>query len=518
VRSTPCPRDRKRPAIRPPDSESGADVRLRGLTWRPARRRTAVLSDLDLRIPAGQRVLLTGPSGSGKSTLLRAIAGLLLTASHGELSGEVLVDGDPIERADDRPALLLQDPLAGIVAETVGRDVAFGPENHAVPREAIWRRVRDALTGTAFPYREGHPTSALSGGESQRLALAGSLALDARVLLLDEPTSMLDAVAASTVHRSVRRLAEQRGSTVVIVEHRLEPWLDFVDRLVVLGRGGDVVADGEPRVVLATERESLARLGVWVPGLSAPDLTDVPGALVGPWHEGPAELVRAEQVWLERRHPLARRMPPTQALRGVDAAVHSGRALAVTGASGAGKSSLVAVLAGLRAPTSGDVQSSPPLATRRGRRPHRWRSRDLAGRLAWVPQSPEHGIVGRTVRDEVVVAARACGRDESLARRRAEGILEALGLSALSGVSPYHLSGGEQRRLMVAAALTTGPYGVLLDEPTVGQDRLTWGAVVGAVSAARSAGAGVAFAGHDVLAVDVLADDVMTLAEGVAVP
>ncbi len=236
-----------------------------------------------------------------------------------------------------------------------------------------------------------------------------------------------------------------------------------------------------------------------------------------PWHPGPDELVRAEQVWLERRHRLTRRMPPAQALRGVDAVVHSGRALAVTGASGAGKSSLVSLLAGLQAPTTGIVEAAPALATRRGRQPHRWRSRDLAARLAWVPQSPEHGVVARTVRDEVAVASTASYREAALVRRRADGILEALGLSALGGASPYHLSGGEQRRLMVAAALVNGPYGLLLDEPTVGQDRLTWAAVLGAVAAARSAGSGVAVATHDSLAIDVLADDVLTLAGGVAV-
>ena len=429
----------------------------------------------------------------------------------------MLIDGTPVEEAADRPALLLQDPLAGIVAETVGRDVAFGLENLGLPRDDIWARVADALSETAFPYPEDHPTSALSGGESQRLALAGSLALGGRVLLLDEPTSMLDAVAASAVRRSVRRLAERRSPTVVIVEHHLGPWLDFVDRLVVLGHGGSIVADGEPSVVLASERASLTRLGVWAPGLPPPELVPCPSELVGPWVEGPDELVRAEQVWLERNHHLTRGRLPTQALRGVDAVVRSGRALAVTGPSGAGKSSLVSILAGLEAPTSGRVETGAALATKRGTQPHRWRSRDLASRLAWVPQFPEHGIVGRTARDEILVAAMACGRDETLAGRRADGILEALGLGALAAASPYHLSGGEQRRLMVAAALTNGPFGLLLDEPTVGQDRLTWAAVVGAVAAARSAGSGVAVATHDALAVDALADDVMTLADGLVV-
>lgn len=445
---------------------------------------------------------------------MRAIGGLLLTASYGELAGETFVGGEPVAEAGSRPALLLQDPLASVVAETVGRDVAFGLENQQTPRDQIWPQVQDALKAAAFPYPAGHPTAALSGGESQRLALAGSLVLEGGVLLLDEPTSMLDPAAAAAVHAAVRRYLAEREPTLVVVEHHLEPWLDVADRLIVLGPGGHVVADGEPRVVLDRQRELCLAHGIWVPGTAVPTPDDIPVDLVAPWQEGPSELLRARSVGLVLRHHLTRQTAPRQALHDVDATLRSGRTLAVTGASGAGKSSLVSLLAGLRAPTSGVVESAPELATRRGRSPHRWRSRELAARIAWVPQSPEHGVVTRSVRDEVLVAARECRRDEARATARADGLLEMFGLAPLAAVSPYHLSGGEQRRLMVAAALANGPYAVLLDEPTIGQDRETWAAVVGAVAAARSAGTGVALASHDVLAVEALADDRLRLVEG----
>lgn len=419
--------------------------------------------------------------------------------------------------ASERPTLLLQDPRAGVVAETVGRDVAFGLENLAVDRPSIWAQVEAALTATGFPYPSEHPTSALSGGEAQRLALAGGLVLGSRVLLLDEPTSMLDPVGTDAVHRAIRGFAADRHPTMVIVEHHLGPWLDFADRLVVLNRDGEVAADGPPHRVLAEQGVSLMQQGVWVPGLPAPELALPPGALVAPWGPGPEELVRAEAVWLERSAWLNRRAgPPVQALRGVDAVLRSGQVLAVTGPSGAGKSSLISVLAGLEAPTAGSVRAAPGLATARGREPSRWWSRDLAARLAWVPQSPEHGVVAGSVRDEVLVAARACGRDTHATERRASGLLEFLGLSSVADDSPYHLSGGEQRRLMVAAALVNGPFGLLLDEPTVGQDRLTWAAVTGCIGAARTAGAGVALATHDLLAVDTVADETLRLNNGVA--
>ncbi len=443
------------------------------------------------------------------------MAGLLLTAAHGELSGWVLVDEREAGSVAGQTGLLLQDPRAGLVAETVGRDIAFGLENQCLARTEIWRRVREALETSAFPYDVSHATSALSGGETQRLALAGSLVLASSVLLLDEPTSMLDPESAATVRAAVQDIASRRGTTTVIVEHQLEPWLDFADRLIVLGTDGTVVADGSPRAVLDAEGATLAELGVWVPGSGVPELSGIDADLVAPWRPETGWLVRTREVSVSLRGGLVeRRTPPTVALDGVDAELTAGRALAVTGVSGAGKSTLVSVLAGLLRPTRGDVTAAPGLAVGRRRAPWQWKARDLVERLSWVPQVSEHAVVAASVLDEVMASGRACGRDEPGLRRRAESLLEAFGLSARADASPYHLSGGEQRRLMVAAALAHGPRGVLLDEPTVGQDRLTWSAVLGAVAAARDAGSGVAIASHDSAAAAALADESLHLVGG----
>jgi len=496
-------------------------VDVRALTWRPAGRRLPVLDRFDLVVEPGQRVLLAGPNGAGKSTLLRAMAGVLLTAAAGDLSGTVQVGGRDPQASPGQVALLLQDPTAAIVAERVGRDVAFGPENLRLDRREIWRRVHAALAAVEFPYGADHPTGALSGGESQRLALAGALALEPRVVLLDEPTAMLDPHAAEEVRRSVLEVVRQRGATMVVVEHRVEPWLDHVDRLLVLDDRGHLVADGDPRTVMGVHADTLAEHGVWVPGYDAPHPVEVAPDLVEPW-DAPAladprvPLVRADGVSVRHRRRLGARgtVGATLALDDVCADLTAGRGLAVTGPSGAGKSTLVSLLAGLRGPDSGAVRVADALATNRGVEPARWTSADLARRISWVPQTPEHGIVAATVRDEVLAAARAVGRDTGRAERRADGLLDALGLSALSGRNPHHLSGGEQRRLVLAAALAHGPDALVLDEPTVGQDRLTWAAVLGCCRAARASGVAVAAATHDERLVGGIADTRLRLARG----
>ena len=186
-----------------------------------------------------------------------------------------------------------------------------------------------------------------------------------------------------------------------------------------------------------------------------------------------------------------------QALLDVSATVSAGEIVAVVGPSGAGKSTLTSLLAGVDAPSEGMVRASDNLLSglkvgsdRRagcGIGPsvpspiHRWSSRTLAGRFGWVPQQAEHAVVARTVRGDVLSTSRLLGLDEDAARTRADGLLEVLGLSALSGADPHHLSGGEQRRLALAGAIAHGPSVLVLDEPSVGQDRLTWSAVAGVV-------------------------------------
>ncbi len=217
------------------------------------------------------------------------------------------------------------------------------------------------------------------------------------------------------------------------------------------------------------------------------------------------------------------------ALVDIWAAVSAGECVAVVGPSGAGKSTLTSLLAGVEAPSQGLVHADDALLGGTGRHPrmgarprtgagppmalHQWSSPDLAGRFGWVPQQAELAVVARTVRGDVLSTSQLLGLDQDAAAARVDALLEMLGLSALAGADPHHLSGGEQRRLALAGAIAHGPSVLVLDEPTVGQDRLTWAAVAGVVVAAREAGVGVVLATHDPLLID-LADRRITLRAG----
>lgn len=469
-------------------------VELRGFSWRHAGRRAPAVREVDLRVASGERVLLLGASGAGKSTLLAALAGLLPEDS-GERSGEILIDGIDAQKARERTGIVFQDPQSQLVMARSGDDVAFGLENRGVPAGELWPRVDEAMAAVGFPYGRERDTSALSGGEQQRLALAGVLALRPSLLLLDEPTANLDPEGAAQVRDGLRSALAESEATLIMIEHRVAEVVDLVDRVVVLSADGGLLADGSPERVFGEHGETLTRQGVWIPDAApvAPRRAAAPGVT----------LLRGEGLGLT--HPGA----PAPALSDVDVELAAGELLAVLGANGSGKSTLALMLGGLLRPSTGKVAVAGSAAP-----PHRWRAPKLVRAIGSVFQNPEQQFVTGTVRDELALGPRRAGMPRADTDRVVGELLERLRLSALDRANPFTLSGGQARRLSVATALATAPPVLILDEPTFGQDRRTWTELVDLVAGLRDEGRGIVAVTHDRDFTEALADRTLTIDRG----
>ena len=465
---------------------AGARVCARGWGWRHAGRKNAALSDVDLDIAPGERVLVLGPSGSGKSTLMGGLAGLLGGAEEGEATGTLTVDGVAPAAARGRVGLLMQDPEAQVVLARVGDDVAFGMENLGVAREEIWPRVENSLEAVGLSVPLDHSTTQLSGGQKQRLALASILAMGPGLLLLDEPTANLDPSGVAEVRAAVEKVVERTGATVVVVEHRVDVWASLVDRVIVVADGA-IAADGPLDEVLAQQGDALRERGIWLPG-------DDVAAEVGPAPEvAPAS---SDATPIARVADLTIGYDASAPVRsGIDLTIERGVSTCIVGANGAGKSTFALTLAGLLPPLEGAVEVETSDGTAGD--PHEWSSKQLLGRMSMVFQEPEYQFLAATVAEELAIGPRAAGMTDEEIAPLVDEHLEALGLTKLARANPMTLSGGEKRRLSVATALISAPELLILDEPTFGQDRGTWLGLVRLLRAALERGVTLVSITHD---------------------
>ena len=463
------------------------------------------LDGIDLAVEDGELVLVLGESGCGKSTLLRAALGLVPHFHGGELAGRVLVNGH--DTRDHRPGelarhagLVFQDPEAQLVAQRVAAEAAFGLESLGADPTEIRPRAEEALMATAASHLAERDTGSLSGGEQQRVAIASVLAMGAPLLLLDEPTSQLDPVAAEELLALVVRVNRDRGMTVVLAEHRTGRLYAEADRVVVMEHGRIAFA-GDP----AAAARHLARRSSWL-------LPPVTQAFARAGHAElplnvrdarrlvvqrgsqpqnralppPVPAVRVEQVWLRRGE--------IEALRGASAAFDAGLVTGVLGANGAGKTSLALVAARLVKPDRGRVHGMPG--------------------AGYVSQNPAHHLLRETVLDELEVGLRHAGAPESDRAPRVAAELERFGLAGVAQRHPRDLSSGERQRLAIACVTLMRPGLLILDEPTRGMDGLRKLALGELLRDLAAEGTAVALVTHDVDFAAECCDRVTTVARG----
>ena len=443
----------------------------------PGRAEPAV-AGVSFDLAPGACLLVVGPSGSGKSTLVRAIAGLVPWAAPGRLDGELRLDGRQVGTTDPaaftaRVGVVFQDPSSQLVMERAEDDVAFGLEGRGWPLAAMHARVPAALAEAGLTGFERRRSARLSGGEQQRLALAGAFAPHPGLLVLDEPTANLDPPGARAFAGRLAAIREARAATIVLVEHRAELAWPLADQVLALGADGMPQALGTPAELLARHRPALVASGIWLPDEPMPPLP-----AEGPGMPGRA-LAEARDVGFAYE-------PGAPVLVGLDLAIEPGARVALLGPNGSGKSTAARLLVGLLRPTRGTVRLA-------GRDPSRIPPHDLARLAGYVTQDPERSFRAATVEADLLLGL------SPAERARASDVADALGLPlALFGArNPFTLSGGEQRRHSLACQMVRRPELLVLDEPTFGQDRRGYEGLLALLCARLEAGTAIVAATHD---------------------
>ena len=437
------------------------------------------LENVSLKVEQGEFLVLCGKSGSGKSTLLRHLKTVL--TPNGKRTGEILFRGVPLSKVSDREqaekiGFVMQNPDDQIVTDKVWHELAFGLESLGCDQKTMRARVAEMACYFGIQDWFHRDVCNLSGGQKQLLNLASIMAMQPEVLILDEPTSQLDPIAASDFLNTVRKINRELGTTVIITEHRLEDIFPYADRAVVMD-GGKVIADDAPRNVGKLLYEQHHPMFTAMP---TPVRVFYGAAGVG---ECPLT-VREGRSWLSKAFPQTPQYPAIPApelseetapsalslkelwfryekdspdiLRGVSAEVPKGNLYAILGGNGAGKSTTLKAICGICKPYRGKV-------TLFGKPIDKYKNRELFSHcLAMLPQDPKSLFVKKTVREDLEEMT----KDKALIEETAATCQ----ITSLLDSHPYDLSGGEQQRAALAKVLLTQPKLLLLDEPTKGID------------------------------------------------
>jgi len=514
-------------------------IKLQNLSFRYSGTQKPALRGINLEVGDGEFVLLTGPSGGGKSTLCRCLNGLVPHFYGGELSGKVEVEGLDVLTSSTRQlatrvGMVFQDPENQTVATDVEREIAFGLENLALPRELMVRRVEEALDSAGITHLRRQPVTELSGGERQKIAIAAVLVLHPSILVLDEPTSELDPRGAEEVLNLVERLNDELGLTIILVEHRLDRVVQHVDRVIVL-KDGELLSDGSPREVLGEMAQGEIGLPPVVRlarGLKARGITfaDTPLTV----KEGRAilaEVLRERKLSPSEppRYNLEPRSSPlgpepraplievkklhfayegeVTVLKDINLQIFEGEFVALMGRNGSGKTTLVKHFNGLLKPTRGEVivdglnTRDTSVAT-------------LARKVGYVFQNPNVHLLAESVEEEIAFTLKNLGFKGEEKQKQIEKVLERFDLTRYRSQYPRSLSGGEKQRVAIASVLAAQPKIIILDEPTRGMEYQLKSELMEFLNEYRKDGRAVILVTQDVELVAEHADRVILLNEG----
>lgn len=463
-------------------------ISFRNFSFQYRAQKRPTLTDINLEIYPGERVLIAGPSGSGKSTLAGCINGLNPFSNPGACTGTLTVDGvdaphSSLFELSAHVGTVLQDPDSQFIGLTVGEDIAFALENSCTPQDEMHAITRHAAELVGIENHLGYAPHELSGGQKQRVSLAGVMVDQVKILLFDEPLANLDPATGKQAIELIDEIQKKTDTTVLIIEHRLEDvlWRN-VDRIVLVN-GGTILADLRPDELLSGSllaengiREPLYVTALRYAGVEiTPDkhpahvdslvLDDTDTQKLRDWFTArprPAAQPEREPL-LEVKGLSFGYQKGQQTLRDVSFSIGKGEMVSIVGRNGAGKSTLSKLICGFETPDAGEIfLNGKPLAEENIRR--------RAQHIGYVMQNPNQMISKTMIYDEVALGLQRSGLTEEQIREKVEATLRVCGLYPFRNWPISALSFGQKKRVTIASVLVLDPELILLDEPTAGQD------------------------------------------------
>lgn len=514
------------------------------------------LKNVSLAVEKGKFIVLMGSTGAGKTTLALCLNGLIPQLLEGKLTGRVSVAGKNVRKTAVQSlsgvlGLVLQDPETQIIGRTVEQDTAFGPRNFLVPFEEIKARVNKTLEKVRLKGYSQRLTEELSGGEKQRLAIAGILVMEPEILVLDEPASELDPVGRLEIYTTLDDLRRKKDLTILLVEHSCEDLIYKADEVIVLNEG-EVCWKGLPRE-LFRNIPLLRQFGIkplpvsqigwdfyekgWISFAEIP--VDIPSAeglirtllpKYGVWRGYGQEQIQEqvqEQVQGVRNDPLQKQEPQRRsieiavqvtdliyrynsdqpALQKINLTIEAGEFVALIGQNGAGKTTLAKHFNGLLKPTKGEVIVL-------GMNTLQYDTSDLSKTIGYVFQNPDHQIFSTTVAKELEFGLKIAGFKGQEISERVEQVLQYTGLEKYRTVHPFSLGKGERQLIAVASILVLKPKLLIIDEPTTGSDWAGVQAMMALIRKLHTAGTTIIMISHDMDLVSQYAKRVIVLNKG----
>ena len=435
---------------------------IRDLGFRYNSRTTPAIEDINLHLEPGQIVLLAGSSGCGKTTLMRCVNGLIPHTYQGYMQGEIELYGKSIKgmglaEISKHVGTLLQDPERQILGTYVINEVCFGLESQGMPREEMIQKAEKALERLHITHLKDKETHYTSGGEKQKVALAGVLAMEPNILLLDEPLASLDPASAREALLAFRELADE-GLSILLVEHRVEDVLEINPEKVIYMDNGRVVYQGDVKGLLETADYTRIKL---------PAQTVMRRAKGKPFEECcfavPAFDPQSEPLVSFQDVCFRYKEDGPEVLHGINLDIRSGEVIAILGHNGSGKTTTVKQALGLLKPTSGQVLLE-------GVETRKTTVANVAKTIGYVFQSPSQMLFAPTVREELAFGPENLGMDKETVSQNVDWAIETVHLEHELPTPPLALSFGQQKRVSIASVLSMKSRILMMDEPTSGQD------------------------------------------------